>query len=55
MENEVTTLPLLGEENANKKINKNIQPLPVAENEALQYLFSHHLFTVKNEAYQACL
>lgn len=47
--------PCNGEENVNKKINKSIQPLPVVQNEALQYLFSHHLFTVKNGEYEASL
>lgn len=47
--------PQHGEENLNKKINKSIQPLPVAQDEALQYLFSHHLFTVKNGEYEASL
>ena len=55
MKNEVTFLPLQGEENLLKSANKVIQPLPVAENEALQYLFSHHLFTVKNGEYEASL
>ena len=45
MKNEVMLLPLQGEENSLKSEKKVIQPLPVAQNEALQYLFSHHLFT----------
>lgn len=52
---EITTLPLQGEENSLKSEKKVIQPLPGAENEALQYLFSHHLFTVKNGEYEASL
>ncbi len=55
MKNEVTTLPLQGEENLLKSANKVIQPLPVAQNEALQYLFSHHLFTVKNTNFDASI
>lgn len=55
MKNEITTLPLQGEENSLKSEKKVIQPLPGAENEALQYLFSHHLFTVKNGEYEASL
>ena len=51
----ITTLPLQGEENLLKSENKVIQPLPGGENEALQYLFSHHLFTVKNGEYEASL
>lgn len=52
---EITTLPLQGEENLLKSAKKVIQPPPGAENEALQYLFSHHLFTVKNGEYEASL
>jgi len=52
---EITTLPLQGEENLLKSAKKVIQPPPGAENEALQYLFSHHLFTVKNGEYDASL
>ena len=55
MKNEITTLPLQGEENLLKSAKKVIQPLPGGENEALQYLFSHHLFTVKNGKYEASL
>lgn len=55
MENEVMLLPLQGEENSLKSEKKVIQPLSGAENEALQYLFSHHLFTVKNGEYEASL
>ena len=55
MENEVMLLPLQGEENSLKSEKKVIQPLPGGENEALQYLFSHHLFTVKNGEYEASL
>ena len=55
MKNEITTLPLQGEESSLKSEKKVIQPLPVGENEALQYLFSHHLFTVKNGKYEASL
>ena len=55
MKNEVTTLPLQGEESSLKSEKKVIQPLPVAQNEALQYLFSHHLFTVKNASFDASL
>ena len=54
MNDEFTTLPLQGEEKL-KKTAKKVQPLPVGENEALQYLFSHHLFTVKNGKYEASL
>ena len=52
---EITTLPLQGEENLLKSAKKVIQPLPVAQNEGLQYLFSHHLFTVKNTNFDASL
>ena len=52
---EITTLPLQGEENLLKSAKKVIQPPPGGENEALQYLFSHHLFTVKNGKYEASL
>jgi hypothetical protein len=55
VKNEVTTLPLQGEESLLKSANKVIQPLPGGENEALQYLFSHHLFTVKNASFDASL
>ena len=55
MKNEVTTLPLQGEENLLKSAKKVIQPLPGAENEGLQYLFSHHLFTVKNTNFDASI
>ena len=55
MKNEVTALPLQGEGNSLKSEKKVIQPLPVAENEGLQYLFSHHLFTVKNASFDASL
>jgi len=55
MDNEVMLLPLQGEENSLKSEKKVIQPLPGGENEALQYLFSHHLFTVKNGEYEASL
>ena len=54
MKNEITTLPLQGEENSLKS-EKKVQPLPGGENEALHYLFSHHLFTVKNGKYEASL
>ena len=54
MNDEFTTLPLQGEEKL-KKTAKKVQPLPVGENEALHYLFSHHLFTVKNGKYDASL
>ena len=53
MDCEVMLLPLQGEENSLKSEKKVIQPLPVAQNEALQYLFSHHLFTVKNTNFEA--
>jgi hypothetical protein len=55
MKNEITTLPLQGEENSLKSEKKLIKPLPGGENEALHYLFSHHLFTVKNGEYEASL
>jgi hypothetical protein len=55
MDCEVMLLPLQGEENLLKSENKVIQPLPVAQNEALQYLFSHHLFTVKNTNFDASI
>jgi hypothetical protein len=55
MKNEITTLPLQGEVNLSKSEKKLIKPLPGGENEALQYLFSHHLFTVKNGEYEASL
>jgi hypothetical protein len=55
MDCEVMLLPLQGEENSLKSEKKLIQPLSGGENEALQYLFSHHLFTVKNGEYEASL
>jgi hypothetical protein len=55
MKNEVMLLPLQGEEKLKKTEKKLIQPLPGGENEALHYLFSHHLFTVKNGEYEASL
>jgi hypothetical protein len=55
MKNEVMLLPLQGEEKLNKTEKKVIQPLPGGENEALHYLFSHHLFTVRNTEYDASL
>jgi hypothetical protein len=55
MKDEITTLPLQGEENLLKSAKKVIQPFSGAENEGLQYLFSHHLFTVKNGEYEASL
>lgn len=55
MDNEVMLLPLQGEENSLKSEKKLIQPLSGGENEALQYLFSDHLFTVKNGEYEASL
>lgn len=55
MDNEVMLLPLQGEENSLKSEKKVIQPLSGGENEALQYLFSHHLFTVKNVSFDAAL
>jgi hypothetical protein len=55
MDCEVMLLPLQGEENSLKSEKKVIQPLPVAQNEALQYLFSHHLFTVKNTNFDASI
>ena len=55
MNDEVMFLPLQGEENLLKSANKVIQRLPVAQNEALQYLFSHHLFTVKNTNFDASI
>jgi len=47
--------PLQGEVNSIKIEKKVIHTLPVGENEVLQYLFSHHLFTVKNVEYEASL
>lgn len=47
--------PLHGEENLLKSDKKVIQPLPVAEDTTLHYLFSHHLFTVKNASFDASL
>ena len=41
--------PLHGEENLCKSDKKVIQPLPGAEDTALQYLFSHHLLTVPSD------
>jgi hypothetical protein len=55
MKNEVMVSPLHGEENLLKIEKKVVQPLPGAEDTALQYLFSHHLFTVKNGEYEASL
>ena len=52
---EVMLLPLQGEENLLKSEKKLIQPLLGGENEVLQYLFSHHLFTVKNASFDAAL
>lgn len=46
---------LQGEENSVKTEKKVVQLLPGGENEALHYLFSHHLFTVRNTEYDACL
>ena len=48
-------LPLQGEENLIKIEKKVVQPLPVAEDTTLHYLFSHHLFTVKNASFDASL
>jgi len=47
--------PLHGEENLIKIEKKVVQPLPVAEDTTLHYLFSHHLFTVKNASFDAAL
>ena len=55
MKDEVMLSPLHGEENSVKTEKKVIQPLPVAEDTTLQYLFSHHLFTIKNGEYEASL
>ena len=55
MRNEVIASLLHGEENSVKTEKKVIQPLPVAEDTTLQYLFSHHLFTVKNASFDASL
>jgi hypothetical protein len=55
MNDKFMLLPLQGEENSVKTEKKLIQPLPGGENEALHYLFSHHLFTVKNGEYEASL
>ena len=55
MKNEVMLLPLQGEENLIKIEKKVVQPLPVAEDTTLHYLFSHHLFTVKNASFDASL
>lgn len=53
--NEVMLLPLQGEENSLKSEKKLIQPLHGAEDTNLHYLFSHHLFTVKNTNFDASL
>jgi len=55
MKNEVMVSPLHGEENLIKIEKKVVQPLPVAEDTTLHYLFSHHLFTVKNASFDAAL
>jgi len=55
MKNEITTLPLQGEVNLKKTEKKLIQSLPGGENEGLQYLFSQHLFTVRNTEFDASL
>jgi hypothetical protein len=55
MDNEVMLSQLQGEEKLKKTEKKLIKPLPGGENEALHYLFSHHLFTVKNGEYEASL
>ena len=55
MKNEVIASLLHGEENSVKTEKKVIQPLPVAEDTTLHYLFSHHLFTVKNASFDAAL
>jgi hypothetical protein len=55
MKNKVMLLPLQGEENLIKIEKKVVQPLPVAEDTTLHYLFSHHLFTVKNASFDASL
>ena len=55
MKNEITTLPLHGEENSVKTEKKVIKPQPGGENEELQYLFSQHLFTIRNTEYDASL
>jgi hypothetical protein len=55
MKNEVIASLLHGEENSVKTEKKVIQPLPVAEDTTLHYLFSHHLFTVKNASFDASL
>jgi len=44
-----------GEENSVKTEKKVIKPLPGGENESLHYLFSHHLFTVRNTEFDASL
>ena len=46
---------LQGEENSLKSEKKVIQPLHGAEDTTLQYLFSHHLFTVKNTNFDGSL
>jgi hypothetical protein len=55
MDNEVMLLPLQGEVNLKKTEKKLIKPLPGGENEGLQYLFSQHLFTVRNTEFDASL
>jgi hypothetical protein len=55
MKNEVMLLPLQGEEKLLKSDKKVIKPLPGGENEGLHYLFSHHLFTVRNTEFDASL
>jgi hypothetical protein len=52
---EVMLLPFQGEENSLKSEKKLIQPLHGAEDTNLHYLFSHHLFTVKNTNFDASL
>jgi hypothetical protein len=49
--NESNVLPILKKEYVEKSIKKCIDP----EAEALQYLFSQHLFTVRNDEYDASL
>lgn len=51
MNNESSVLPILKKEYGEKSIKKCIEP----EAEALQYLFSYHLFTIKNSEFQASL
>jgi len=55
MNDKFTLLPLQGEKNSVKTEKKVIKPLPGGENEGLHYLFSHHLFTVKNTEFDASL